>query len=148
RAIAEQGTRWFYNGPFAQTTAHWMAENGGLITVQDFRNYKVLLREPIVTRYRGWQIICFPPSNSGGVHVAQILNVLERFDLGHTSEPQRLHLVAESMKMAFADRAHWLGDPDFSPVPVGLVNSTYGAELASKIRPDRTTAVSSFGLPP
>jgi len=81
RAIAEHGTGWFYGGPFAQMVGDWMKNNGGILTADDFRNYRIKFREPIMTTYRGFKIVSFPPPSSGGVHVAQMLNILQLFDL-------------------------------------------------------------------
>jgi len=148
RAIAKQGSRWFYRGDFAKAVDAWMQSNGGILTRQDFRDYSIVLRQPVASRYRVWEIIGFPPPSSGGVHVAQILNILEHFDLPRMSPAQRYHVTAEAMKLAFADRAHWLGDPDFARVPQGLLDTTYAAELASKIRMDRVVPVTSHGMPP
>jgi gamma-glutamyltranspeptidase/glutathione hydrolase len=149
RAIADRGIDWFYRGPFAETTAGWMRQNGGLLAVEDFRNYAVKRRSPVITTYRGYQIVGFPPPSSGGVHVAQILNILEKFDLrgmGRNSA-DFIHVVGEAMKLAFADRAYWLGDPDFAPVPRGLVSKDYAAALAGRIRRDRAVAVAQHGEP-
>ena len=150
RAIAEQGTAWFYKGDFARATEAWMRKHGGLIAEQDFKNYKITQREPVRTRYRGHEIVGFPPPSSGGVHVAQILNILETFDLKAMGENSAdlIHVVAEAMKLAFADRAHWLGDPDFVPVPRELISKKYAAQLAQRIRMDRAAPVPSHGTPP
>jgi gamma-glutamyltranspeptidase/glutathione hydrolase len=149
REIAEQGSGWFYRGRFAELTADWMAHNDGLLTVDDFRSYEVKLREPIRTTYRGYEIIGFPPPSSGGAHVAQMLNILECFDLKSmgAGSPQTIHVVTEAMKLAFADRAFWLGDPDFVKVPRGLISKEYASKLAREIRMDRTTAVVQHGAP-
>ncbi|MBB5038489.1 gamma-glutamyltransferase [Prosthecobacter dejongeii] len=148
RAVADHGLTWFYGGEFAQQTATWMAENGGIISAADFANYRALEREPIRSTYRGYELVCMPPPSSGGVHVAQILNVLEHFPLRHFRASSRIHVVTEAMKLAFADRAHWLGDPDFASVPKGLVDKTYAAELAKKIDLDHVTAVPAHNTPP
>jgi gamma-glutamyltranspeptidase/glutathione hydrolase len=148
RAIAATGAGWFYRGPFAQATALWMEDNGGLLTATDFADYACVEREPISTTYRGWQVVSFPPPSSGGVHVAQMLNILEQFDLAMLDDVTRLHVMAEAMKLAFADRAHWLGDPDFADVPRGLIAKGYAAELAQRIQIDRTSIVPSHGQPP
>jgi gamma-glutamyltranspeptidase/glutathione hydrolase len=148
RHIADQGSDWFYRGPFAEATGKWMAQNGGLLTAQDFKNYKIALRDPVVSTYRGFRIVTFPPPSSGGVHLVQMLNILENFDLKSLDEATRLHVIAEAMKLAFADRAHWLGDPDFANVPRGLVDKQYAASLAAKIKPQRATDVASHGTPP
>lgn len=150
RALGEQGSGWFYRGPFAKATADWMKANGGLITEADFAGYVAKSRAPLRTTYRGHEIIGFPPPSSGGVHVAQILNILEHFDLKALgpNSPDFVHVVAEAMKLAFADRAHWLGDPDFAPVPRGLVDKAYAAQLARKIDLKRATPVPQHNTPP
>jgi gamma-glutamyltranspeptidase / glutathione hydrolase len=151
RAIGEHGTDWFYRGPFAEAVGQWMANHGGILTADDFAAYKPVVREPIVTTYRGRTIVGFPPPSSGGLHVAQILNILEGFDLReiHTRDPgEYLHLLAESMKLAFADRAHWLGDPAFARVPRGLADKEYARQLAAKIDRAKTTPVTTYGTPP
>jgi gamma-glutamyltranspeptidase/glutathione hydrolase len=148
RAIAEKGVEWFYEGEFAQKTAEWMKANGGILTAADFANYKAPEREPIRSKYRGFDLITMPPPSSGGVHVAQILNILEHFPIRHFRASSRIHVITESMKLAFADRAHWLGDPDFAKVPRGLVDPAYAAELAKKIDLDRVTPVPSHNMPP
>ena len=148
RAIAEQGSDWFYRGPFAEAAAKWMRASGGLLTTADFADYRVRLREPIRTKYRGCDIVSFPPPSSGGVHVAQMLNILGRFDLKSFDEGDRLHVIAEAMKLAFADRAFWLGDPDYVKVPRGLVSEGYAATLAKKIDLNHTTVVSGHNTPP
>jgi gamma-glutamyltranspeptidase / glutathione hydrolase len=148
KSIAKQGVDWFYRGPFAAALDKWMRADGGVMTSKDLRDYRVVSREPISARYHGYQIISFPPPSSGGVHVIQILNILENFDLKAMTEPARLHVIAEAMKIAFADRAYWLGDPDFVRVPKGLVDKQYAAGLARKIDLQHTTPVPSHGLPP
>jgi gamma-glutamyltranspeptidase/glutathione hydrolase len=148
RNIAAQGLDWFYHGPFGAAVERWMKQNGGIMTAQDLNNYRVSLRDAVITTYRGYKIIAFPPPSSGGVHVAEILNILEPFHLRALDEPTRLHVIAEAMKLAFADRACWLGDPDFADVPRGLVDKKYAAELARKIDLKHTVAVASHGMPP
>lgn len=148
RHIAEEGVDWFYRGAFGAAVETWMKKNGGIVTAQDFRDYHILLREPVSTMYRGYEVVSFPPPSSGGVHVVEMLNILEPFDLKKMDEVTRLHVIAEAMKLAFADRAYWLGDPDFANVPRGLVEKKYGAELAKKINPEHTTVVPGHGLPP
>ena len=148
RGIAAQGSKWFYRGPFAQAVEQWMKRNGGILTADDFRDYKVRLREPVLSRYWGYTIVGFPPPSSGGAHVAQMLNMLEHFNLCALGETDRLHVMAETMKLAFADRAHWLGDPDFVKVPRGLLDRNYAAALAGRINLDRVTPVATHGTPP
>ncbi len=151
RAVAEQGVGWFYGGPLARRVGRWMAGNGGILTAKDFAAYRARRREPVVSTYRGYTIVGFPPPSSGGVHVAQILNILERFDLKqiYRENPAEFyHLAAEAMKRAFADRAHWLGDPDFAEVPRGLIAKEYAARLAREIDRKRAVPVAEHGLPP
>ncbi len=150
RAIAASGIDWFYRGPFADQVAAWMREHGGILTTEDFDRYQPALRQPIITDYRQWKIIGFPPPSSGGVHVAQILNILEPFDLRseHQRDPIRAtHLVIEAMKLAFADRAHWLGDADFAKVPLGLIDKDYARSLAKRIDVEKSSDVASHGNP-
>src|SRR5437867_5011863 len=125
-----------------------MQVKGGLLTARDFKNYEIKLREPIVSTYGGYTLLGFPPPSSGGIHVAEILNILENFDLKSLDEGARLHVIAEAMKLAFADRAYWLGDPDFVNVPRGLVDKAYAKALAKSISKDHVTAVPSHGTPP
>ena len=151
RKISAEGLDWFYRGEFAERTGQWMKANGGVLAADDFANYKTGIREPIRTTYRGYEIIGFPPPSSGGVHVGQILNILESFDLKklHADDPVTFkHVVAEAMKLAFADRAYWLGDPDFVNVPRGLIDKKYAAELAARIDLSEVSKVASHGTPP
>ncbi len=150
RQIADHGIGWFYHGPFAKKTEAWMETHGGLLTTEDFANYQVQHREPLHTTYRGYDIIGFPPSSSGGVHVAQILNILENFDLHSMGEGSAdfIHVVSEAMKLAFADRAWWLGDPDFASVPRGLAEKAYAKMLAAKIDLQHASAKPAHGEPP
>lgn len=149
RAVAENGIAWFYGGPFASATERWMKSNGGIMTADDLKNYRVEIREPIFTEYHGHKVVSFPPPSSGGVHVAQILNILERYHLKKlgSNSPEMIHLVSEAMKLAFADRAHWLGDPAFAKVPRGLVSAKYAKTLARKIDLERVTEVPQHGTP-
>lgn len=149
RNIAKEGTAWFYGGGFAASLEQWMKSNGGILTAEDFRTYQVVERKPLRTSYRGREIIGFPPPSSGGVHVAQILNILgtrvpETISL---NTADGLHFTAEAMKLAFADRAHWLGDPDFAKVPRGLASADYAKSLAAKISMDHATPVPEHGTP-
>jgi gamma-glutamyltranspeptidase/glutathione hydrolase len=150
RSIASHGTLWFYNGPFSLKAGDWIVSNGGLLTTTDIAIYPLMFRQPIVSTYRGYTIHGFPPPSSGGLHVAQVLNILENFDLKRmgTNSADTIHVIAEAMKLAFADRAFWPGDPDYVKVPRGLADKAYGATLARQIRRDRVTAVPRHGIPP
>jgi gamma-glutamyltranspeptidase/glutathione hydrolase len=147
--IAKQGVDWFYRGDFAAAADAWMKANGGVLRRTDFSGYSAKMREPLLTTYRDFQIIGFPPPSSGGPHVAQILNILETFDLKKLglNSADFIHVVTEAMKLAFADRAHWLGDPDFAAVPRGLTAKTYATNLAAKIQMDRACSVLAHGTP-
>ena len=134
--IAEQGPDAFYRGEIAGKIADDMAANGGLITREDLKNYRAVVREPVHGTYRGYDIYSMPPPSSGGVHVIQILNILEDYPiafLGHNTA-DTIHLMVEAMKFAYADRSEYLGDPDFWKVPVaGLTSKTYAAKLRERI---------------
>lgn len=153
RSIARDGIGWFYKGAFPAAVETWMKANGGIITAEDFARYHLVEREPLQTKYRGHTIVGFPPPSSGGIHVAQILGMLDSgpFDLRaleETDPAARVHVIAGAMKLAFADRAHWLGDPDFARVPRGLLDPNYLATLAKKIDPRHATPVEKAGDPP
>ncbi len=144
RAIAKQGSDYFYKGDFAKKTASWMKNNGGQ---KDFANYKIKMRNPVKSEFAGYTFYGFPPPSSGGTHVAQILNILEQFDLNKVTQAERYHLVAEAMKFAFADRAHWLGDADFTKVPLNLTDKRYAQIIAKKINLVSTTPDIQHGNP-
>jgi gamma-glutamyltranspeptidase/glutathione hydrolase len=148
--LAENGPGWLYQSPFPERVEAWMREHRGILRVTDFSRYQPKLREPVRGTYRGYEIISFPPPSSGGVHVIEILNILEKFDLHSMGDhsPEFVHIVAEAMKLAFADRAKWLGDPDFAAVPRGLVSKSYAATLGARILPGHTSAVDTSGEPP
>lgn len=148
RKLAEHGPKWFYQGEFAEQTAAWMRSNGGLITEQDFADYRTVLRQPVVSQFNGYTVYGFPPPSSGGVHIAQMLNIMEHFDIAQLSEAERTHVLAEAMRLAFADRAYWLGDADFVPVPKGLIHPDYGARLAAGIDLQQAAANVSHQVPP
>ena len=148
RKLAKFGPDYFYKGDFAKAVDQWMKENDGIVSYEDFKNYQTKIREPIKTTFNGFDVLGFPTPSSGGIHVGQILNILDQFELKELNEEQRYHLFIEAMKLAFADRAHWLGDADFVPVPKGLVSSSYAENLSKKIDLERATAVESFSYPP
>lgn len=138
--IAKGGARAFYAGEIAGRIAADMQKHGGPMTAADLAAYHPVIRRPVVGTYRGYTIHSMPPPSSGGVHLVQILNILEDFPvgfLGHNSA-DGIHILAESMKLAYADRSEHLGDPDFWPVPVaGLTSKRYAARLRRQIRLDR-----------
>jgi len=114
--IRTNGKDGFYKGETARLIAEFMQNNGGIITLEDLEKYAAIEREPIRGNYRGYEIISMPPPSSGGVVLVEMLNILEGFDLkdvGHNSAGY-LHLLTETMRRAYADRANYLGDPDFN----------------------------------
>lgn len=148
RKLAKEGPDYFYQGAFAQAVDKWMKANGGIVTQKDFSNYKVLQREPVISQFEEYRIVGFPPPSSGGVHVAQILNILSHFPLTDLSEVDRYHVIIEAMKLAFADRAYWLGDPDFAKVPKGLIDAGYAKSLANTISLKGASKVRQHSVPP
>lgn len=148
RQVASKGSKYFYRGAFAKSVAEWMAANGGLLTAKDFSSYQAISREPLLSQYRGYTLVSFPPPSSGGVHAAQILGMLEGFDLASMDDGDRYHVIGEAMKLAFADRAYWLGDPAFAKVPKSLVRPEYIKLQAAKIQLNSALQVDSFSVPP
>ncbi|MEG4217278.1 gamma-glutamyltransferase [Microcoleus sp. Pol14C6] len=136
RQIAENPQS-FYTGDIARAIAADMAKNGGLITLEDLKNYTPIWRNPVCGNFRTYEICAMSPPSSGGVHLLQILNILGDTDLKRLGRqsPDTLHLLAESMRIAYADRAQYLGDPDFVSVPVkALTSSNYGKLRRSQIQ--------------
>ncbi len=143
KAIAKDGPDSFYKGAIAGLIVKQMQANGGLITSEDLAAYEPLFRAPVRGSYRGYDVISMSPPSTGGVHIIEILNILEGFDLGRSghNSAATIHLTAEAMKRAFADLSEYLGDPDFVKVPVkGLTSKRYAAALRAKINPLKTTA--------
>lgn len=140
RLIAQQGAKAFYEGTIAQKIAAEMAPHAGAVTLQDLREYKVAEREPVRGTYRGHEVVTMPPPSSGGTHLVQILNMLEQWPLAQWGQnsAQTLHHMAESSKLAYADRSEYLGDPDFVKIPLkGLTSKRYAESLAKSIDPNR-----------
>lgn len=140
KRIAEKGLAGFYEGETAEAIVKAVNQAGGEMSLDDFASYQVAMRKPVKGSYRGYEIATMPPPSSGGAHLVQILNILEAYplkELGHNSA-QTIHYLAEAMQLAYADRAHYLGDPDFVRVPVeGLTSKEYATELRQKINPDK-----------
>ena len=125
RIIASQGREGFYEGQIAKKIASEMKKNNGLITEDDLKKYNPIWRKPLISNYRDTQIITMGPPSSGGLHVIQMLNIVENYDLkniGHNST-NYINLLAEVMKYAYSDRSKYLGDPDFYDVPVEKIIS-------------------------
>jgi len=140
RRLAREGPDAFYRGPIGAAIAADVQRRGGILTAEDLASYQPKLREPLRGSYRGYEVISFPPPSSGGVALIEMLNILEGFDLAPlgAGSSASLHRVAEAMKLAFADRAAYLGDTDFVSVPVaGLVSKPYADKLRAEILPPR-----------
>ena len=133
KRIQKDGLNGFYSGETALLIAADMKENGGLITEQDLLDYRSIWRDPIKGTYRGRTIVTMPPPSSGGIHLIQMLNILENFELGsyeHNSY-QYVSLLSETMKYAYADRSEYLGDPDFFEVPISKITAKKYAKIIS-----------------
>ena len=138
--IAERGAAGFYSGPVAERLVKGVREAGGIWTLEDFAAYKIKEREPIRTQYGEYELVTAPPPSSGGVAIAEILNILEPYPINDLEPVLRTHLIVEAMRRAYRDRAIYLGDPDFVSIPVGMLISKYYADgLRASIRPDRAT---------
>ena len=137
KRIQKDGLNGFYSGETASLIAADMTENGGLITEQDLLDYRSVWRDPIKGTYRGKTIVTMPPPSSGGIHLIQMLNILENFELGtyeHNSY-QYVSLLSETMKYAYADRSEYLGDPDFFEVPISKITAKeYAKKISASIK--------------
>lgn len=147
RQLAKHGADYFYRGDFAKAVEQWMQANEGMINTDDFANYQLRFRQPVSSEFYGYLVYGFPPPSSGGVHVAEILNIVKTFDVHKQPLNDRQHILVEAMKRAFADRAHWLGDPDYVKVPKGLMHPDYAKHLAKSIDVDKATIVPRHGQP-
>ncbi|MDX5439838.1 MAG: gamma-glutamyltransferase [Alteromonadaceae bacterium] len=147
KRIAEHGPEGFYQGKTAQLIVDEMQRHDGLITLDDLKAYRPAVRQPVHGQYRGYDIYSMSPPSSGGTHIIQILNILEGFsitEMGHNSAAT-IHHMAEAMKLAYADRAEYLGDTDFVEVPLrGLTSRAYAAELRKGINPDKARPASDI----
>ncbi len=135
-AVAAEGPDVLYKGRVGEMVAADMAANGGVITEADFENYRIHLREPVRGSYRGYEVVSVAPTSSGGTAIIEILNILEGFDVASLGfgTAKGAHLLAEAMKIAFADRFEYMGDPAFVEVPVGaLTDKGYAAQRRGEI---------------
>ena len=146
--LQKKGPREFYEGKTAQLITEDMQHNGGLITRQDLRDYTPKERVPLRGTYRGYGIISMPPPSSGGAVLIEMLNILEGFDLQklHPFSSEYYHLLVEAMRRAYADRAEYMGDTDFSSIPIdGLIEKAYAERQRSTINPERASLSSEIG---
>lgn len=147
KLIAAKGADGFYKGETARKLVKAVNEAGGNMSLQDLANYKAIARVPVKGDYRGYEIVSMPPPSSGGIHIVQILNILEGYplkDYGQNSA-QTIHLMSEAMQLAYADRAEYLGDADFIDVPAnGLTSQAYADKLRSLINPNKATPAATI----
>ena len=149
KEIAEKGAAVFYQGWIGEAIVETVQKAGGVMTVEDLKNYKAVWREPLIGSYRGDTVIAMPPPSSGGLAILQMLNVLEGYKVDQLApdSPAYLHLLAETMKHAFADRAQFLGDPDFVHVPIRkLTAKEYADWVRGRISPQRTYPPAYYGF--
>lgn len=140
--IAAQGADGFYKGETARNIVKAINDAGGQMSLQDLANYQAIARKPVTGDYRGYEIVSMPPPSSGGIHIVQILNILEGYPLGDYGQnsAQTIHLMAEAMQLAYADRAEYLGDADFIDVPAsGLTSQAYADKLRTLIDSNKAT---------
>jgi gamma-glutamyltranspeptidase/glutathione hydrolase len=140
RRIGEKGITEFYSGGIARKIVAAVREHGGIMTLEDLASYKPVEVEPLRGTYRGAEILTVPPPASGGLHVLQLLGVMEAWPLRDwgVNSPAYIHHLSEALRFIFADHNRYMGDPDFLPIPLGsLLSQDYALGLAARIRPDR-----------
>jgi len=146
-AIGRDGESAFYDGPIAEKIVAAVQAAGGHMKLEDLRNYRAIEREPLHGTYRGYEIVSTPPPSSGGLHIIELLNILEGFPLAEqgANSAAAIHELAEAMKLAYADRAEYLGDPAFTDIPVkGLISKAYAAKLRAEIPADQARPYASI----
>ncbi|MCQ1061291.1 gamma-glutamyltransferase [Photobacterium sp. ZSDE20] len=147
KRIAAEGAQEFYQGRTAELLVAEMEKHGGLISMEDLKAYQPVIRKPIHGNYRGYDVYSMSPPSSGGIHIVQILNILEGFPINHFGHnaATTIHLMAEAMKRAYADRSLYLGDEDFIDVPrVGLTAKTYAEKMRNDIPANFATPSSTL----
>jgi gamma-glutamyltranspeptidase/glutathione hydrolase len=150
KKIADKGPKEFYQGSLARRLVQESKRGGGLFTREDLANYRPALREPLRAQIRGYEIYAAPPPSSGGVALIETLNILDHLlaDGDSPEKPETLHLLAEALRRSFADRAQYLADPDFAPVPVaGLTDRSYAAAFAKGISRERCSISAELERP-
>ena len=148
RLIAEDGAPAFYQGRVAELLVEEIRRGEGFITREDLKSYRAVERQPLLGTYRGHTVVSMGPPSSGGIVLIEMLNMVEPEDLAYLglNSSAYLHLLSEVMKRAYADRAHYLGDADFSPVPFrGLISKAYAEKRRAGINPNRATLASELG---
>ena len=150
-SLAINGTEWFYHSDFTTDLVKFVNKNNGYLTEKDFEEYQAVTRKPVHGHFRGYDIYSMPPPSSGGIHVVQILKILEPFNLRYwgAGSSETIHLMVEAMKRAFADRAYYLGDPDFVSIPVdGLLDTLYLEGLRESMVPYKASDIQGPGTLP
>ncbi|QYJ84665.1 gamma-glutamyltransferase [Shewanella mesophila] len=146
--ISQQGSKGFYEGDTAEKIVNAVTGAGGIMTLDDLKQYQAIERAPVTGEYRGYQVVSMPPPSSGGIHIIEMLNMLEPYPiekLGHNTA-DTLHIMAEVMKRAYSDRSKYLGDPDFVKVPVSeLTSKSYAKNRSRDISINRATPSSDIG---
>jgi gamma-glutamyltranspeptidase/glutathione hydrolase len=138
--VAENGRDGFYKGEVAKRLVDGVRDAGGIWTLEDLAAYDIVEREPIRTEYGNYELVTAPPPSSGGIAIAQMLNILEAYPINQLDTVQRTHLIVEAMRRAYRDRAIYLGDPDFADIPTEmLVSQHYADGLRASIHPRKAT---------
>ncbi|MFT6153617.1 MAG: gamma-glutamyltranspeptidase/glutathione hydrolase [Bermanella sp.] len=150
QAIASLGFDGFYKGDVAKKMVADVSAAGGIWTLEDLAKYNIIEREPIIANYQGYKVVSAPPPSSGGIAIGQMLSMLNslepKLDWRFLSKADQTHLISETMRRAYFDRAHYLGDPDFVDVPQEeLLDPEYNAKLASTINMNKATDSKSLG---
>lgn len=147
-ALAKEGFDGFYKGDVAKKMVDGVTATGGIWSLEDLANYKIVERAPLIGEYHGAKVISVPPPSSGGIALITILNILEKYNLQDSSSIQRVHLIAEAMRRAYKDRAEFLGDTDFVSVPIEkLISKPHAQQWGASIDPKKATPSSSLGSP-
>lgn len=148
RTIAEKGIAEFYTGEIAQKIAKAVQDKGGILSQEDLANYFVVEEEPLRGTYKDYALFSIGPPGSGGLHIIQLLNIIENWpvkDWGHNS-PEYIHHLSEAFRIVFADRGRYLGDPEYISIPVqNLIDKKYAAQIASKIKPGQVLDIYPYG---
>ena len=147
RSLSEYGTRWFYEGEPAKAILEAMRETGGVMSAEDLKTYRPKVRRPVSSTYRGYEIWSAGLPSSGGTHILQSLNILEHFDVGslRVNSGEYLHLFSEVFKRVYRDRARYMADSDFVPVPVkGLTDKDYAAAISAQISMDHAAPITAL----